>query len=340
MAPPAEERAHDSGAPMKLQQVSMSCYAVLNERHRLCDANSGLVNRGGGVVVDTQADLAHARRMVELFGSVWHGMPKYVINTSEAGDHVAGNQLFAGAQIIAHRMVPDRMRRIAEPSKYARLVDDASSPLARRVLGLTRPGARAIGDQLRQDYDFEGIDPTPPTMLFDQRFVLDVGGTEVQVLYVGPCQDVGDAIVHVPGERVLFAGNAVYRRCTPLGWSGRYERWQQALDLVIWLDPDVIVPGHGPVCGVEGAMELKAYLGYVYDESRRCFALGLSALEASKRIGLGPYGEWRCPARLFANVESAYRDIRYETADAGRISGGSIEAMYEVARARRLAMEF
>jgi hypothetical protein len=87
-------------------------------------------------------------------------------------------------------------------------------------------------------------------------------------------------------------------------------------------------------------MELKAYLEYVCDESRRCFALGLSALEAAKRIDLGPYAEWRCPARLFANVESAYRDIRYETADAGRISSGSIEAMYEVAKARRLEVEF
>ena len=54
--------------PMKLQQVSESCFAVLNEKNRLCDANSGLINRGGGVVIDTQSDLSHARRMIELFG--------------------------------------------------------------------------------------------------------------------------------------------------------------------------------------------------------------------------------------------------------------------------------
>jgi hypothetical protein len=32
----------------------------------VCDANSGLVNRGGGVVIDTQADLPHAQRMIDL----------------------------------------------------------------------------------------------------------------------------------------------------------------------------------------------------------------------------------------------------------------------------------
>jgi hypothetical protein len=55
-------------------QVSESCFAVLNEKNRLCDANSGLVNLGGGVVVDTRSDLPHGRRMIELFGKVWHSM--------------------------------------------------------------------------------------------------------------------------------------------------------------------------------------------------------------------------------------------------------------------------
>lgn len=46
--------------------------------------------------------------MIELFGKVWRGMPKRVVNTHEDGDHVWGNQLFEGAEIIAH---PSRSRR-------------------------------------------------------------------------------------------------------------------------------------------------------------------------------------------------------------------------------------
>jgi glyoxylase-like metal-dependent hydrolase (beta-lactamase superfamily II) len=91
---------------MEMKQVSDSCYAVLCEKNRVCDANSGLVNRGGGLVVDTQSDLDHARKMIELFGTVWKGMPKYVAITHEDGDHVWGNQLFEGTEIIAHRWCP------------------------------------------------------------------------------------------------------------------------------------------------------------------------------------------------------------------------------------------
>jgi len=53
---------------MKMEQVSANCYAVLNEKNLVCDANSGLINLGGGVVVDTQSDLPHGRQMIDLFG--------------------------------------------------------------------------------------------------------------------------------------------------------------------------------------------------------------------------------------------------------------------------------
>lgn len=78
------------------------------------------------------------------------------------------------------------------------------------------------------------------------------------------------------------------------------------LDLIIALDPEVIVPGHGPVCGLEGAMEMKAYLDYVREESSRFFQRGMSSLEAAKRIDLGPYSAWNAPARVYLNIEWAY----------------------------------
>jgi glyoxylase-like metal-dependent hydrolase (beta-lactamase superfamily II) len=325
---------------MKLQQVSENCFAVLNEKNRVCDANSGLINRGGGVVVDTQSDLYHARRMIELFGKVWPGMPKRVINTHEDGDHVWGNQLFEGAEIIAHRTVPDRMKQVADPSETRKLLKGADRLLSRLVLGAIHPGALAIAKQLRQDYDLDGVELALPTTVFDERHVLDLDGTEVHLIYVGPCHQVGDTIVHVPKEGVVFAGDVIFRECTPMGWTGTYEKWLRTLDLIIRLDPEVIVPGHGPVCGIEGAMEMKAYLEYVRDESRRFFEQGLTALEASKRIDLGPYGAWRGPARLYLNVERAYREFRSEPPDAHWDAAKSFDAIYEVAKARGIEVEF
>jgi len=285
-----------------MQQVSDHCFAVLNQKNRVCDANSGLINLAGGVVIDTQSDLAHARQMIELFGKVWTRMPQRVINTHEDAGHVSGNQLFKGAEIIAHRSVPDRMRAVADPRQSQEL--------------------------------------TLPTTLFDVRYELDLDGTEVHLIYVGPCHQMGDTIVHLPKERVVFAGDVLFRQCTPMGWTGTYDKWFACLDLLLELDPEVIVPGHGPLCGIEGACEMRAYLEYVREESRRCFNAGMTSLEAAKRIEFGPYGEWRAPARLFMNVERAYREFRNEPADAPWDTAKTFEAICEVAIARGIPVEF
>jgi len=325
---------------MKLQQVSENCFAVLNEKNRLCNANSGLINRGGGVVIDTQSDLRHARRMIELFSKVWGGMPKRVINTQEDGDHVWGNQLFEGAEIIAHRTVPDRMKQIADARAFLKLFDGVDRFLPRLLLKAMHPGVLAVGRQLQQDHDLSGIKLVLPTTLFDDRYVLDLDGTEVHLIYVGPCHQVGDTIVHVPKEGVVFAGDVIFRKCTPIGWTGTYENWLKCLDLIIWLDPEVIVPGHGPVCGIEGAMEMKAYLEYVRDESAGYFQRGLTSIEASKRIDLGPYGRWHAPARLYLNVERAYREFRNESADEPWDSAKTFDAVYKVAKEKHIEVEF
>ncbi|MEE9181863.1 MAG: MBL fold metallo-hydrolase, partial [candidate division NC10 bacterium] len=301
---------------MKMEQVSDSCFAVLNEKNRVCDANSGLINCGGGVVIDTQSDLAHARQMIELFGKVWPSIPKRVINTHEDADHVWGNQLFDRAEIIAHRTVPERMKEVADPKESQKLLHGVGRFLTRILLKAIHPGVLAAGEQLREDYNFDNIELVLPTTLFDERYELDLDGTPVHLIYVGPCHQVGDTIVHLPEEGVVFAGDVVFRLCTPMGWTGSYEKWLQCLDLITELNPTVIVPGHGPICELAGISEMKAYLQYVRDESRKCFEEGLTSLDAAKRIEFGPYGEWRAPARLYMNVERAYREFRNEPPDA------------------------
>ena len=325
---------------MKMQQVSEHCYAVLCEKNRVCDANSGLVNRGGGMVVDTQSDLAHARKMIELFGTVWKGMPKYVAITHEDGDHVWGNQLFKGAEIIAHRSVPERMKIVAEPEETQELLHGVDRLLSRTVLKVLHPGVAAAGLQLLEDYNLEGVELVPPTTLFDTRHVVNLDGTEVHMIYVGPCHQVGDTIVHVPKEGVVFAGDIIFTQCTPMGWVGTYEKWFKALDLIISLKPKVIVPGHGPVCGIEGVTEMKAYLQYLRDESKKCFDAGLTSLDAAKKIEFGPYGNWHAPARLYMNVERAYREFRNEPADAPWNKPATFDAIYKVAKARGITVEY
>lgn len=205
---------------MKMQQVSDNCYAVLNETSLVCDANSGLVNIGPGVIIDTQSDLPHARQMVELFSSVWSGTPAYVALTHEDIDHVAGNQMFPHAEIIAHRAAAERMATVADPSESDKLTHSIHHFLPRMVLHAAHPGVLAVARQLDANYDFDGIEVVLPSRVFDDRHVVDLDGTEVHLLHFGAAHQEGDATVHVPSEGVLFAGDLLFNESTPMGWVG------------------------------------------------------------------------------------------------------------------------
>lgn len=326
---------------MKMEQVSDSCFAVLNEKNRVCDANSGLINVGGGMVIDTQSDLSHARQMIEMFGTVWSAMPERVVNTHEDSDHVYGNQLFGSAEIIGHRSLPERMRSVAEPAELQKLMRRANGALTGPLLELFHPGVVAAARQLKEDYDFSGVELVPPTTLFDERLIVELDDMEVHIIYVGPCHQVGDTIVWMPKERVLFAGDVIFRLCTPMGWVGTFEKWCETLDFITdELQPDVIVPGHGPVCGAEGATEMKAYLQYVREASRQYFDKGLSARDASRKIDFGPYAGWISPERVYLNIERAFREFRGEPPDKPWEQAKTFDEIYGIARARGLSPVF
>lgn len=283
---------------MELVEVGNDVYACLQEDTGLGKSNSGLVNRAGGLVVDTFWDLPHTREMIDQYARVWPAPAGRVVNTHRNGDHCWGNQLFPGAEIIGHRLCAEEFEKespaMMEALRQAGVEED--SDMAKMAASL-------------QEFDFNGIELTPPTTLVDDRLDLDLDGETVSLLYVGPAHTQGDMLVHLPERGVLFAGDILFRLCTPVGWEGTTERWVAALDRIIHLAPEVIVPGHGPLCGLEGPREMKAYLQYVRTEARPFYDREMPVLEACKRIELGPYADWTEPERLIFNVSRAYREF-------------------------------
>lgn len=288
------------GRAMELREIAKDVYACLTPDRGVGWSNSGLLNRGGGLVVDTFWDLPHTRALMELYGRVTSEPVRRVVNTHHNGDHCWGNQLFHGAEIIGHRLCAEAFGKDSAPAGLQMLRGAVDSP---------DPAMAAFAAALAE-WDFSGIELTPPTSVFDDRLDLDLDGSRVELRYVGPAHTIGDVIVHLPAERVVFAGDVLFRLCTPIGWEGTYAQWLAALDAIIALAPEVVVPGHGPLCGVEGPREMRAYLEYVRDESRRHYEAGRSELDAAKRIDLGPYAGWTEPERLLFNVERAYRELR------------------------------
>ena len=304
---------------MKLERIGDGVYACLQDDRGLGYSNSGFVDRGGGLVVDTFWDLPHTRELIAQYARVWREPARRVVNTHANGDHCWGNQLFPQAEIIAHRLCAEAFGKESPAMLQALL----------HAVGGEDRALAWLGGKLA-DWDFGGIELRAPTRTIDGDLSLDLEGVAIELLYVGPAHTGGDVIVHLPQERIVFTGDILFRRCTPIGWDGTYANWIAALDRIVALEPRLIVPGHGPLCGVEGPKEMKQYLEYVRLESKRSFEQGVSALDAAKRIDLGPYAGWTEPARIVFNVERAYRELRGEPHDAPIDVVAMFRGMYEI----------
>lgn len=304
---------------MELHDLAPDVYACLQPDRGLGWSNSGFIHRGGGLVVDTFWDLPRTRALIAQYARVTPHLARRVVNTHHNGDHCWGNQLFAeaGAELIGHRLCAASFGK-EQPAAMQAL---------KGLAGSADPALAHLAQALAP-YDFTGVTPTPPTTLFEERLDLDLDGLPVELLYVGPAHTPGDVIVHLPSVRVVFTGDVLFRLCTPIGWEGTFAQWEAALDRIVALDPAVIVPGHGPLCGVEGPQEMKAYLQFVQREAATHFAAGRSVEDAARRIDLGPYAGWTEPERLIFNVARAYRELRGEPWNTPVDAGAMLRAMF------------
>ncbi len=263
-------------------------------------SNAGLVTDGGdALLVDTLFDL---RLTAEMLAAMRKSVPAAarigtLVNTHANGDHCYGNQLVAGARIIASRASAEEMDELP-PQTMATLMKSAAA---------FGPG----GEFLRRCFEpfaFEGIVHTPPTQTFSGELRLRVGAKDVRLIEVGPAHTKGDVIVHVPADGVVFTGDILFVEGTPIMWAGPVSNWIAACERIAELGAEIVVPGHGPITDAKGALAVRDYLVFVRDETRRRFDAGLSPADAARDIALGDYSAWGDAERIAVNVNTLYRE--------------------------------
>ncbi|MDE2616241.1 MAG: MBL fold metallo-hydrolase [Burkholderiales bacterium] len=189
-------------------------------------SNAGfVVTPAGVVVIDALGSPALAERLVAEIRKVTPQPITHVILTHYHADHIYGLQTFKalGARIIAHRAA-----KVYLNSETARLRLEVSRvELAPWVNADTR---------LVEADDWLDSDQT-----------LNVGGVVFQIRGVGPSHTPEDLVVYLPGEKVLFAGDLVFRSRIPYVGQADSRHWIAALKTLLTFDAQVIVPGHGPL---------------------------------------------------------------------------------------------
>ena len=284
-----------------LQEVGDGVYAYLQPNGSWGWSNAGLVADGEGtLLVDTLFDLALTEEMLRAMRDAVPAAARIdtLVNTHANGDHCYGNQLLGDARIVASERTAAEMTELP-PAAMAALVEQA-------------PGMGELGAFFLDcfgAFDFAGIELALPGETFSGELEMRVGDRELRLIEVGPAHTRGDTLVYAPAECVLFSGDILFAQAHPIAWAGPVSNWIDACERILAMDVGVIVPGHGPLAGLDDVRELKAYFEYLYTEARVRHGEGMTALQAARSISLERWAEWGDPERLVVNIANIYSEL-------------------------------
>ncbi len=271
-----------------IKQLAPNIYAYIQSKATWYWSNGGfIVGKDYVVVVDSLATVGLTQGFKDEIRKITDKPVRYLINTHHHGDHTYGNHVFAGATIISHGYC---RREITEA-------------------GLMDPN---LLNAIFPEFDFRGIAATPAHITFDKRLTLHMDGWEIRLVHFGPGHTIGDIIVYLPQDGIIFAGDFIFLYSTPLGMEGSFAGWLKNLEAMENLGAQTYVPGHGPVCGVEGLHLCRDYLVLVRREANKRFDKGMTVDEAARDIDLGQFGLWPNHERILLNLERLWREFRGE----------------------------
>jgi cyclase len=231
-----------------------------------------VIGKGGVLIADGQGSPAATRTMLERIRTVTDLPVRWYVVGSDHGDHTAGNsELPKDITFIVHRTSREQLQR-----------DSASAAASNARSGASGAAPRVV--------------VVPPTAMSADRQVVDVGGTTVEVRFLGRAHTGGDLSVYLPAEKILFMSEAYLNRVFPAMRSAYPADWVRTIDAALALDVQRYVPGHGfieePRVSREELVAFKGALQAVIAEATRLHGLGLSVEAAVKQANWGLYNDW------------------------------------------------
>ena len=121
-----------------------------------------------------------------------------------------------------------------------------------------------LGNLLGDD-KLEGTETVYAEETFEESLTLTFGGETIELRTVGAAHTAGDTFIWIPSAKTVATGDIVYvQRMLGVIPVSSSSNWIEAFEAVAALEPEHIIPGHGPVTTLERAKsETYDYLVYL-----------------------------------------------------------------------------
>src|SRR5580765_4811337 len=155
----------------------------------------------------------------------------------------------------------------------------------------TKAGSAAAGYALKATLGARGV-------------TLYVGGHEVRIYHPGPAHTLGDAVVYFPDEHAIATGDLFLTNSCPAMDDGDMENWITALDHILALPVERVIPGHFELATKSELQRFRNYLADLRDQVARMYRQGMPLERVQASLALDAYKIFR----QYPNYEATFKD--------------------------------
>ena len=149
-------------------------------------------------------------------------------------------------------------------------------------------------ERAKQRIVAEQVPTATPQVTFSDRKTLQLGGRQVELIYLGPSHSDNLILRRFPGERTVFAVDVVavkrlpYQDFPDADLDGRIA----TLKGLEAMDFDILAPGHGTLGGKADVADHRRYLETLRDRVKAGMAAGKPVDELKQTVTMPEYASW------------------------------------------------
>jgi cyclase len=250
------------------KQIMGGLYAYISDNDASANATF-LVGETGILVVDTGLNAEEGVKLVRAIKQVSNLPVKYIVNTHYHPDHQGGNMTVG----------PDAV-----------------------VISTDFTRARTL--QMMADPKMASFHFHPADLTFQQRVTLHLDSFVVEIYFPGKAHTSGDVLVNFPQQHAIAMGDLFLNGSSPAMDDGSASNWIQALDLVLELPVNSVVPGHFGLGTIADLQRFRDYLRDLYQQVEALKQKGETVEQVRHDIHMQKYSDFR----QYPNFEATFAD--------------------------------
>jgi len=249
-----------------------------------------ILTEEGVVIIDSCQTPMDGRALMVGVKKLTDKPIRFLIDTEVHSDHTFDHFIFSPPAVVINREGAGAgMKKNTDPKRVETLA--AQSPEMREAV--------------------QGYRMVTPHIEYKDKMTINLGERTFELLYLKNVHSEADTAIWLPKERVLFAASAAnVKSIINLRPFVTIPDVLASYKLMKSLNPEVVVPGHGPVSTTKIFDEYEGFYTLLLKRVTEMANQGKSLDEIKKDLKMPEYADWAGQDRLGVNIDVAYKSVK------------------------------